>query len=236
MKKIITSLAFIVLSAFAIAQENYTIKMNVKVEGMPPEMAGFGDQDIITYVKGDKNKTEITSMMGNQTVFFDGKIHTVLVEAMGNKSGYTATKEEMEEANKRSGSADNKPKIEYTTEKKMIAGYECTKAIVTTAGINKDAKENKITVWVTDKIISNTAKGKKSNGAMSVDLGDLKGYPLQMEMAQSMQGMDMKISVTTSEVTTKPIDETVFKVNTEGYKMSTFKEYSEKMKAYQAPH
>ena len=48
MKKIITSLAFLLLSAFATAQENYTIKMNVKVEGMPPEMAGFGDQDIIT--------------------------------------------------------------------------------------------------------------------------------------------------------------------------------------------
>lgn len=229
MKKIITSAALIFSCAFAIAQEDYTVKMNMKIEGLPPEMAGFGEQETVTYIKGEKTKTEITSMMGSQTMLFDGKTHTFLSDAMGNKSGYTATKEEMEAASK--NDKEVKPKIEYTTEKKTIAGYECTKAIVTSEG--KDKKENKIIVWVTDKIKSDITKNKKGDRGM-MNLGDIKGYPLEMEMSQSQQGMDMKIVISATNVSTKPVDDSVFKVSTDGYKMSTYKEFSEKMKSMKA--
>ncbi len=230
MKKIITSAALLFITACAIAQDNYTVKMSMKIEGLPPEYAGFGEQDIINYVKGDKYRDEISSMMITSVSSFDGKKLTSISEQMGNKSGFTATKEELDAANK-AEKAEPKPKIEYTKDKKTIAGYECTKVILTS--VNKDKKEDKLTVWVTDKI-NYTPKAKKSGGrGLPMDIGELKGCPLEFEMSQSQQGLDMKILITATEVLTTPIDDAIFNVSTEGYKMMTYKEWTDKMKAAQ---
>jgi len=40
----------------------------------------------------------------------------------------------------------------------------------------------------------------------------------------------MKISIVATDVSTSSIDDSVFKANTEGYKMSSYKEFKEKMK------
>ncbi len=223
MKKTILSIALACTYLLSYSQESYTVKMNMKIEGLPAEYAAMGDQETTTYIKGEKNKTEVVGMMGSQTMLFDGKTHTILMDQMGNKSGYTATKEEMDETKDKSAP---KPKVEYTSEKKMIAGFECTKAIVTS--LDKEKKENKMFVWVTDKIKSDPVKRRGGRGMM--DLGDLKGYPLEMEIKQSQQGTEMKISIVATDVSTSSIDDSVFKANTEGYKMSSYKEFKEKMK------
>jgi hypothetical protein len=225
-KKIITSVALILSAACAFAQDSYTVKMNMKIEGLPPEYAGLGEQEMVNYIKGDKYKSEMTSMMGSNVTSFDGKKLTSISEAMGEKSGYTATKEELEAANK-SDKTEAKPKIEYTSEKKTIAGYECTKAIVTTTA-GKDKKEEKVNVWVTDKI--KTPPHKNKGRGMSMDFGDLKGYPLEIEMNSNQGGMEMKILITTSEVSSGNIDDSAFNVNTDGYKMISYKENQEKIK------
>lgn len=229
-KKLIASAAIFLMSAVAIAQDNVTIKMSVKVEGLPPEYAGFGEQEITNIMKGDKYKTEMTSMMGSNVSVFDGKKLTSLNEAMGTKTGFTATKEELDASKEKD--KDPKPKVEYTTDKKTIAGYECTKAIVTNVG--KDKKESKMTVWVTEKIKSPQTKAGGGRRGMMMDMGDLKGYPLEMEMSANQGGMDMKILVTTSEVSTANVDDSVFVVSTDGYKMSTYAEYKEQMKKMMA--
>src|SRR5690606_2504828 len=128
-----------------------TIKMSVKVEGMPAEYAAYGEQEVTTYIKGNNTKTEISSMMFSSVVYYNETTLTSLSEAMGNKTGYTATKEELENMEK--GEKTEAPKIEYFPDKKTIAGYECTKAVVTNVG--KDKKETKTTVWTTDKIALN---------------------------------------------------------------------------------
>jgi len=224
--KILGTAAFFLIAGYTFAQDNYTIKMNMKMEGLPAEYAAYGEQDIVTYIKGDKSKTEMTSMMGSNILFFDGKKVTSLSDAMGNKMGFTATKEELEAADKKEPT--EKPKIEYVAEKKMIAGYECSKAIVTTIG--KDKKENKSTVWYTDKIKSNNSAASKARRG-SLDLSELKGYPLSMEMNMSQNGMDLKMMLTASEVATTPVDDAVFVVNTEGYTMMSYKEMMEKQKS-----
>ncbi len=221
------SLILALCSLSAIAQENYTMKMTVKTEGLPPEYAAYGEQDIVTYLKGDKSKTEVNSMMFNTTVFYDGKTLTSLSDMMGNKSGYTATKEELESQDKNKSA---KPKIEYTSEKKNIAGYECTKAIATSVG--PDKKEKTTILWITDKIKYDKNRSKTAGRGMT-DFGDLKGHPLGMEMSQEMQGSEMKIVMTTTEVSTKPIDDSVFAINTEGYKMMTYQQFQDQMKAMQ---
>jgi hypothetical protein len=233
-KKLLTAFALAITAAFSMAQDNYTVKMNMKIDGLPAEYAGFGEQEIVNYVKGDKYKQEMTSMMGSTTTNFDGKLLTFVSEQMGDKSGYTATKEELEAA--KTDKAEAKPKIEYTTEKKMIAGYECTKVIMSTVG--KDKKTDKMNLWVTDKIKNPQGAGKMGGrrGGMGMDMSELKGYPLEIEIAQKNDNQEIKILITTSEVSTANIDDGTFKVSTDGYKMLTYKEYTEKMKAAMAGH
>jgi hypothetical protein len=217
--------ALFLTTLFVSAQDNYTIKMSLKTEGLPAEYAAYGEQEITTYLKGDKSKTEMSGMMGSNVVFYDGNKMTSLMDQMGNKIGFTASKEELEAAEKEAKA--EKPKIEYTTEKKQIAGYECTKAIVTSVG--KDKKEMKTTVWYTEKIKSNQSHARKASGR--IDLGDLKGQPLAMEMNMNQNGMDMKVTMTTTEVSTTALDDATFAINTDGYKMMTYKEMMDKQKA-----
>jgi hypothetical protein len=230
MKKLIIIAALAIGIAPLNAQDNMTVKMSVKVEGLPEEYAGMAENDVVTYLKGEKSKTEVTSMMGSQIYLNDGTMTTALMEQMGNKTGWTMTKAEQEADDKENAAKKTKPTIEYTTEKKTIAGYECTKAVVTSmVGKDKEKKEVKTDVWFTEKIkVPGTAKAKRNT--MGPDLSDLKGYPMQTEMSMNQGGMDMKMISTVTEVDTKPIDDGVFKVSTEGYKMMTYKELKEQMK------
>lgn len=216
---------------FAGAQNNesYTIKMSIKAEGLPAEYAAFGEIEMVNYVKGDKTKSETNSMMFSSVVYFDGKTITNLSESMGNKSGYTATKEEMDGMDKNKN-PESKPRIEYVNDKRTIAGYECYKAVVTS--LDKDKKERQTIVWYTDKLkpISSTVRRANRRG-MSVDLSELKGMPLAMESTMNMMGNEVKSVMIATEISTNPIDDAVFLPNTEGYMMLSFKEFQEKMRA-----
>lgn len=236
MKKLFLA-ATALLSLNLVSQDNYTIKMSVKVEGLPEEYAGMAENDIITYMKGEKSKTELTSMMMTQVSLNDGEKTTTLMEQMGNKTGWVVTKTEAEADEKEAESkkGKTKPVVEYVGDKKTIAGYECSKAIVTT--INKEKKEQKTIVWYTDKIKQPSSTGNKSGrrGGMmgGADLSAIKGFPMQTEMSMNNQGMEMKVISTVTEVSTAAIDDKIFTIDTEGYKIMSYKELKESMKAQQ---
>jgi hypothetical protein len=226
MKNFILPAAFILVSALAQAQE-YTVKANTRLEGVPPEYAAYGERDITTYIKGSKIKNEATSMMGSEISMYDGKTHTFLSEAMGNKIGYTVSDEELDKESK--GKKEERPKVVYTSEKKTVAGYECTKALAIRKG--KEGTSDTIVLWTTDKINFDISKVKKDGRTKAMDWGDVKGYPLLIEMKMGFQGQSMKVIITTTEISTKPVDDSVFKLNTEGYTMLTYTEAMNKMKA-----
>jgi hypothetical protein len=230
MKKIAIVAAFLSLGLTTLAQESLTIKMVNKIKGLPPEYEAMGEMEILTYMKGEKTKTEVSSMMVTSTSVNDGEKITSITEQMGNKTGFTMSKAEMDEAEKKEKEKPNKPKIEYTTEKKTIAGYECTKVIIT--NIDKDKKENKTVAWVTEKI-KRPASPRGRGGMMGPDVGDLKGFPMEMNFKQNQQGMELDITMTVTEVKTDNLADSVFKIDTEGYKISTYKEMQEQMKAMQ---
>src|SRR5687767_13597315 len=96
MKKLIIIAALAIGITPLSAQDNMTVKMSVKVEGLPEEYAGMAENDVVTYLKGEKSKTEVTSMMGSQIYLNDGSMTTALMEQMGNKTGWTMTKAEQE--------------------------------------------------------------------------------------------------------------------------------------------
>lgn len=220
--KIYTQL-FAILCLFTFsagAQENYTIKMAMRMEGLPPEMAAMGEMEITNYIKGDKLKSETLGMMGGRTLLIDGEKMTSLNDRMGNKTGYTATRAELEEADKIKNNP--KPKLNYTSEKKTIAGYECTKVVVTTL---REKEEMTSILWVTDKLnIKNNSLMRAQGGKDGLDLSELKGYPLAMEMNQSMNGQNLQMIMTATSVTAGPIDDAIFQLSTEGYRMMTYKE------------
>lgn len=208
------------------AQESYTIRMEARVEGLPPEYAAYAEQDITTYIKGDKSKTEVSSMMYTSLVYFRNDSLTMLNDMMGNKMGYTATKseimagEQMEQA--------PKTDIVYTKEKKMIAGYECTKAIIT--NVKKKQDTLRVVVWVTDRIKTDQTPRTLQQRRGGVDLGNLKGHPLEMEMKHRQDNQDVTVKMTTLSVDTTALADEEFTPETAGYKLIPFSEWKEKMK------
>src|SRR3954465_4938864 len=92
LKKIVASAALLLCVSNFTAQSSYTIKMTMKMEGLPPEYAAMADQDITNYIKGDKFKSERTGMMGTSTLYMDADKITSLTDAMGNKMGFSATR------------------------------------------------------------------------------------------------------------------------------------------------
>ncbi len=234
MKKIITSAALLLVSAFGFAQD-LTIKATIKIEGLPAEYAALGESEKITYIKETKSKFETISMMGNTTKVFDGTKVTMISDAMGNKTGWTATKEEIEATKEAPKKDDVAPKVEFTKDKKTIAGYECTKAIVTVVD-PKEKKEIKFTIWYTDKIKkanspASSSKRRSSMDANSFDFKEIPGFQMSTEFEAENQGMAIKYVETVTEVSTDKIEDSAFILSTEGYKMITYKEMQEKMKA-----
>src|SRR4051812_44577590 len=119
--KIMACCAFVIsLGNVLSAQEQYTIKMNMKLDGLPPEYAAMAEQEITTWIRNDQQKSEISGMMGSTLVYYDGKKMTTLMDQMGQKRGFTATKEELEEDEKKKGTS--KPTIQYIDESRQIAG------------------------------------------------------------------------------------------------------------------
>ncbi|MBX3163713.1 MAG: hypothetical protein KF900_04485 [Bacteroidetes bacterium] len=206
MKKIITAATFIALSFTGFSQENYTIKMTMKMQGI--HIAGMsGEQEITTYIKGEKTRNDVSSDMMSSVDVSDGKTVINLTDFMGNKTGYTATPEELSIIDK------SEKKVEYTAEKKTIAGYECKKAVI--ISIDKYQKEHKTTVWLTEKIKANVKN--KSFGSYRFGDVNLKGFPLEVQTEGGI-----KTTIVVSEVSTKLIDDSMFKLNTEGYKMTPY--------------
>lgn len=123
------------------------------------------------YYKGDLIKTLSQSDFGNSTVIIDKKSKktTTLMEALGRRTGYYITEEDeikmKENTQKRMDSmraarggneisqpnnSASTPEIEYTSDTKKIAGYNCKKAIIKTKSRQSEVSET--IVWYTNDI------------------------------------------------------------------------------------
>ena len=218
MKKIIVSviaLAFIAITANAQIKEG-SITYVMKIEGLAPEQAAMmGDMDMKNTFKNGKVLTEMNSMMGTNQILIDENGMTMLIDQMGNKIAIKQTKAEMEKESAKSKEKLPDPKIEYFPETKMIAGYECKKAIITST--DKNNKEEKIEMWYCDKFFNPNMEGKgKGQNIMK----GLKGMPFEYSGSYGQ----MKTKITAKEVSEALVDEKVFLLSTEGFKTMTMDE------------
>lgn len=122
-------------------------------------------------IKGAKSRTEIATGMGNQISIIDytEKTKIGLIDMMGQKYAIKSTAEEIEKENAK----EPKATVEYTSETKVIAGYTCKKAIVTT---DEDGVKTSFEVFYTPEL------GGKGSNFDNPLYKDIDGVLLQFSM------------------------------------------------------
>lgn len=204
MKKLITAVAILLcgLSNAQIKEGSVTYVMTI--EGLPPEQAAMmGDMETKIFFKGNKTYSEMNSMMMSTKALSDESGSLVLMDQMGNKNYMRVAKADME----KNDDPTKAQKIEYTTETKSIAGYDCKKAIVTLTS-QKDG-EVKTEVWYTDKI-SYVKQGGRRGGDM---FKGLNGMAMEFSVPQG----PMKVKMVAKEVSTDAVPDSKFVLSTDGY-------------------
>ncbi len=208
MKKFTLTLVAALVTLVTFAQ-SFEGRMSAKIIALqvPAEMEGMKamfNQDITSYIKGAKTKTEIKSAMGTQTIIFDSiaKEVTVLTDMMGQKYEITQKVENSSDANT-TGFDINGAKIDKLNESKKIAGYNCKKAIATIA--DEETKENvKVEFWYTEEV----------NAGPS----NLPFKGTMMEYVMNIEGMVLQFTMT--EISKEVVSPTLFNIP-EGYQKMT---------------
>jgi GLPGLI family protein len=208
MKKLVLAAAmFVAVYSNAQVKEGM-ITYGMTIEGLPAEQAAMmGDMEMKLAFKDKKAYSETSSMMFSSKTVADENGMTMLMEQMGNKSYMKMSKADMDKQ-KDATSKGKEPKIEYLSDTKTIAGYECKKAVITMEGKEGETKSD---VWYTEKIPYVSAGGSRKGGTDA--MGGLKGLPMEYSM---MQG-PMKIKMSAKQVSLAKVPDSMFALSTEGY-------------------
>jgi len=205
MKKILLLSLTLVIGFSAIAQEKFTegkILMsqtvtteNEQMKEVLDQMFGGKPMQTVTYIKGEKSRSEINNpMSGDITTISDNQKKQLLMlmdsPMLGKKYTLNSISKEDEEK------IIEDITIVEGTKTKTILGYTCKEQIIT---LDQNGVKMEMIMYTTDKIIPVVTQ------QTVVLAGQLKGFPMYMIMSINQQGMDMVI---TSEVT-ELIKETV---------------------------
>ena len=137
-------------------------------------------------IKGTKSRTELNTGMGNQTSINDYSDKTVinLIDMMGQKYPIKKTSQDIEKEIAKEPVA----KVNVTNETKVIAGYTCKKAIVTT---EQDGEKTTYEVYFTTEI---GGKGANFDNPLYKDIDGV-----MMEFLMKTPQFTMKFSASTVE-------------------------------------
>ncbi|MCW3072132.1 MAG: hypothetical protein JWO44_2022 [Bacteroidetes bacterium] len=220
MKKIVTAAVCAVLAILNVsAQKNtpfegiITYSISFEGSGLPQEaMAMLSGAESVTYIKGDKRRTDLNMAIQSTTAIMDTKSKQIftLMDIMGQK--YLIR---MNEADvKKEEAAAPETTIKYLDETKMIAGYKCKKAEVTMK--TKEGKEEVVNIYYTEEIPASEMKSAYKG---------LKGFPMEYTINQG----GIKMSFTTKSVAREPVADSKFEIPKEGYKETTMEEFQKEM-------
>ena len=161
------------------------------------------------YMKKEKSRLELLMPMGmNVTTISDAqtKSTVILMDIMGNKM---ALKNALKDSDKKKVE-QSKITVKLLPETKMIAGYKCKKAEITSE------KGKKSYVYYTKDIAAGNI-----NAAFNSPLGEIDGFPMQFESKQN--GGSMKMTV--KSIQTMKVDDDKFTIPA-GYKETTGEQMS----------
>lgn len=208
MKKLFSTIAVVALSALSLNAQikEGIIQYEVELDGLPAEMAAkMGENKTIVSFKNDKALSENSSNTHTIITISDSKQVVTLMTQFGKKMGVVKTLEELKEENKNI----LEPKIEYINETKIISGYECKKAIITTFDMNKNKTVQEI--WYCDKFINSNFYIK-----------GLKGVVFEY----TNQGPGYSIKTVAKKISIEPVSDEIFIPSTNGYNMMSVKKWN----------
>ncbi len=172
-----------------------TIVYDIEYIEVPEEVQGMESmlpQTTSMSISGDMVRVEQEVMGGTQVVIVDNlkKESHILMNMMGQKIDIFLTKEEIEAAEAEAGT--NEMEVKELSGKKTILGYKCKQALLIDPETG-DSQE----VYYTKKL-----------EIAHKDFKSLRGFPLEYYTTQE----SMKIKMTASEIKSKKLDPSLFKV------------------------
>jgi len=165
----------------------------------------FDGATTTVYIKGSLSRSEMVSALASFTTIHDSRSGTavILQEVSGTKLLIRMNADNWKDKNKRYEGVN----FTNTDEKKMIAGYNCTKAIATM----QDGST--FTVYYTNEIVP-------ENLDYNYQFKGLNGLPLEYELTQK----DLKIKYTVSKISLNPVPVSKFDIPKSGYREMTYEE------------
>jgi GLPGLI family protein len=178
----------------------------VVTQNVEPRLAdAFDGATNTVYIKGNLSRSEMQSALASFTTIHDARSGStvVLQELSGQKILIRMTAADWAEKNKRYQGIVFQP----TQETKVIAGYNCVKAIATL----QDGM--KFTVYYTKELMPD-------NMDYHVEFKTLGGLPMEYELAQGK----MTIRYTLSKLDLNPVSMSKFDIPTKGFREMTYEE------------
>jgi GLPGLI family protein len=208
---ILTGLA-LVISSGVIAQRKLTeatisYDIVINTSNKTPQVADLLDgATSVIYLKGNSSRSEMVSSLGTQATIIDGKSGnvTVLKDYGDPKYMITMTPADWKQYNKKYEGIS----FTYLNEFKMIAGYNCQKAI------GRLADSTTFTVYYTKDLVPVNKDFEYLNK-------NLPGLAMQYEAAMGK----MIVTYTVSSVNySTPVLQSKFDIPKSGYRVMTYKE------------
>jgi GLPGLI family protein len=197
MKKILLAAAVLVsMSTYAqnkkIKEGKASFKITYDLDADKKQMEAMLPTNVDIYFKGDKSSAESSGGMMEHRTISDNKTGDsyTLMDIAGNKAALKMTRGEAISKM----SANGTPEVKITKETKDIAGYKCTKAIVTVKG------EPSFDVWFTKEL-------EGTNGS-NVHYEGIDGFMLEYQV--NRDGIGMKFTCTA--VSDEKVDDAKFVV------------------------
>ena len=174
-----------------------------------PQMAAMLPKEAVAYFKNNQSRMEMNMMMGmkNATIS-DGlkKTSVTLMDLMGQK--YAIENSGSDEVMQKKMMESTK--VSITSDKKMIAGFLCTKALVEIPNPENEKELIKMDMWFTKDLSINK---NYMNGPME----KIDGSVLEFSINQT----GMKINLTAKEVLKQPVSDDLFLIPSEYKHMSS---------------
>jgi GLPGLI family protein len=204
MKKIVSlslALSFFCCAIYAqtkLKEGSATFKIDYDLDAQTEQMRAMLPSDANIFFKGDKIVVETLGGFGEQRTITDSKKgeSIMLMDMMGNKMAVKTTKADVDKELAKKG----KPKVEITSETKTIAGYTCTKAIVTSS------EGSPVDIWF--------AKDLAVNNSFNQGYEGINGMLLEYSVKNEMFNMKMFCT----EIKAEKVDDAKFDIPSD-YKM-----------------
>jgi GLPGLI family protein len=210
-KKSLIPLLLVFLSAPAFSQKKITegtivYNLVVNTNDSTPKLAdGLDGATNTVYIKGKMSRSEFVSIFGTQTTIIDNKTKnvTLLKEFGGKKYMITLLPDDWKESNKKYDSVT----FTYENETKVIAGYNCRKAI------GKLKSGETFTVYYTTDLLPENQEFQYSNKS-------LPGLAMEYETTIG----NKKAVFTAASVNFNPVPIAKFDLPKSGFRVMTYEE------------